>query len=379
MDITLVTTNEELNTLCQQASKSTVIAVDTEFKRETTYYPKACLIQLATENLTACIDPFGIDNFEPLKAILFSPHITKIFHAGRQDLEIFYFLFDKIPAPLFDTQVAAALLGFPEQVGYANLAKKMLNVELDKSLTRADWEKRPIPQKQIEYAANDVIYLLQIYHQQIQQLKTSDRLSWLEDDFHFLGNIELYKPNPDTAWKKIKNAHRLTNVQRCIVFKITQWRELVALERNRPRTFVIKNQSILDLAHQQPATLSELQDIRDIHPGLIRRDGDKLLTLIQAAKETPADTFPKAKKPTMLTNEQSLLLSSLQTIIQLNAKKHNIDSSYLCNKKELEKVILQEDSALLSGWKYELAGKDVVRFINGELKLVVENGVVRLC
>ncbi len=379
MDITLVTTNEELNTLCQQASESTVIAVDTEFKRETTYYPKACLIQLATENLTACIDPFGIDNFEPLKAILFSPHITKIFHAGRQDLEIFYFLFDKIPAPLFDTQVAAALLGFPEQVGYANLAKKMLNVELDKSLTRADWEKRPIPEKQIEYAANDVIYLLQIYHQQIQQLKTSNRLSWLENDFRFLGNIDLYKPNPDTAWKKIKNAHRLTNLQRCIVFKITQWRELMALERNRPRTFVIKNQSILDLAHQQPETLSELQDIRDLHPGLIRRDGDKLLTLIQAAKKMPADTFPKAAKPTILTNEQSLLLSSLQTIIQLNAKKHNIDSSYLCNKKELEKIILQEDSALLNGWKYELAGKDVVRFINGELKLVVENGVVRLC
>jgi len=375
----LVANNEDLNSICLQASNSKVIAVDTEFKRETTYYPKACLIQIATEDLTACIDPFEIDDFEPLKAILYSPDIIKIFHAGRQDLEIFYFLFNKIPTPIFDTQIAATLLGFPDQVGYGNLTKKMLNVELDKSLTRADWEKRPIPKKQINYAANDVIYLLKIYHMQIQQLNETKRLDWLKKDFDFLSNETLYKPSPTDAWKKIKNYNRMNKVQRCIVYKISEWREEVALKRNRPRTFVIKNQSIIDLANQRPTNLNELQEIRDIHPNLVKRDGQKLLELIEAASSMQESDCPQAKKPVILNNDQSLLLSSLQTVIQLNAKKHKIDSSYLCTKKELERVVLEEDdAALLHGWRYELAGKDVVRFMNGELILKVKNGTVQL-
>ena len=379
MDTQLITNNEDLKTICQQASKSNVIAVDTEFKRETTYYPIACLIQIATEDLTACIDPFEIDDFEPLKAILYSPDIIKIFHAGRQDLEIFYFLFNKIPAPVFDTQIAATLLGFADQVGYGNLTKKMLNIELDKSLTRADWEKRPMSNKQIEYAANDVIYLLKIYHLQIQQLKETERLNWLEKDFDFLSNENLYKPSPNDAWKKIKNYNRMNKAQRCIVYKISQWREEVALKRNRPRTFIIKNQSIIDIANQKPSNLSQLEEIRDIHPNFIKRDGQKLLELIEAANSMQESDCPQAKKPAILNNDQSLLLSSLQTIIQLNAKKHKIDSSYLCTKKELEKVILQEEgAALLHGWRHELAGKDVIRFMNGELILKVKNGIVQL-
>lgn len=380
MEIQLITNNEDLKAICQQASKSDVIAVDTEFKRETTYYPKACLIQIATKDLTACIDPFEISDFEPLKAILYSPDITKIFHAGRQDLEIFYFLFDKIPTPIFDTQIAATLLGFADQVGYGNLTKKMLNIELDKSLTRADWEKRPMSKKQIEYAANDVIYLLKIYHLQIQQLKETERLNWLKKDFDFLSNENLYKPSPNDAWKKIKNYNRMNKVQRCIVYKISQWREEVALKRNRPRTFIIKNQSIIDIANQKPTNLNELEEIRDIHPNLIKRDGQKLIELIEKASTMQESDCPHAKKPIILNSDQTLLLSSLQTVIQLNAKKHKIDSSYLCTKKELEKVILhEEDAALLHGWRYELAGKDVVRFINGELTLKVLNGAVQLC
>ena len=379
MDITRVNNNEELKVICQQASTSDVIAVDTEFKRETTYYPRLCLIQLATETFTACIDPFEITDFEPLRALLHHKKITKVFHAARQDLEIFYFLFNEIPTPIYDTQVAAALLGSTDQVGYAALVKKMLNIELDKSLTRADWERRPVPEKQIEYAANDVIYLLEMYHLQIQQLKEAGRLSWLKKDFDFLANKDLYKPCPDMAWKKIKNYNSLKKNQRCIAFKLSQWRELVALERNKPRTFILKNQTILDLANQQPNTLKELQNIRDIHPSLIRRDGQKVLELIQTAKKIPEELCPTAKKPTILSKEQSLLLSSLQTVIQINAKKNKIDSSYLGTKKELEKVIRQEkDAALLHGWKYELAGKDVVRFISGELRLEVKNGVVQL-
>lgn len=379
MDITLVNNNDALQAICQQAAKSTVIAIDTEFKRETTYYPKACLIQLATEDLVACIDPFDIDNFEPLKAILFDQSITKIFHAARQDLEIFYYLFQQLPSPIFDTQIAAALLGLAEQIGYANLAKKMLNIDLDKSLTRADWEKRPIPEKQIEYAANDVIYLLKIYHQQVKQLNDSGRLHWLENDFNNLLNLALYTPAPDSAWKKIKNIHRLSLRQRAIVFKIAQWRETVAITRNRPRTFIIKNQSILDLANQQPNSIEDLQGIRDIHPSTIRRDGDQLLTLIQEANSLADADCPKPKIPPILSTEQSLLLSSLQTLIQFNAKKHHIDSSYLCTKKELEKVILGDNTAaLLNGWKYELAGKDVESFIKGEIKLEVKNGILQL-
>jgi len=379
LDINLITTFEDLQMVCQKALNDKVIAIDTEFKRETTYFPKACLIQISSENVTACIDPLMIEDLAPLKEILFSPKIIKIFHAARQDLEIFYFLFDAIPKPIFDTQIAATLLGFADQVGYATLAKKMLHVELDKSLTRADWEKRPIPQKQLEYAANDVIYLLQIYQQQIEGLNNTGRLKWLEKDFDFLCSEELYKPAPDNAWKKIKNYNRMTHNQRCIVYKISQWRENIALQRNRPRTFIIKNQSIIDLANQQPRSLEELKDIRDIHPSIIKRDGKKILELIGTAGKMDTEECPQTKKPKILSEAQNLLLSSLQTVVQINARKHKIDSSYLCTRKELEKVLLnEEDASLLHGWRYELAGKDVLRFLKGELKLNVVNNKLQL-
>ena len=171
----------------------------------------------------------------------------------------------------------------------------------------------------------------------------------------------------------------MTHSQRCIVYKIAQWRENIALERDRPRTFIIKNQSIIDLANQQPHSLDELRDIRDIHPSLIKRDGKKILELIETAKSMASEDCPQASKPKILNNTQSLLLSSVQTVIQINAKKHNIDSSYLCTRKELEKVILNDqDASLLHGWRYELAGKDVTKFLRGELKLSVNNGELQL-
>ena len=378
MEITLVTDNEALKAICQQISHNNAVAVDTEFKRETTYFPKACLIQLAIDDLTVCVDPLSITNFEPLKAILYSPKITKIFHAARQDLEIFYLLFNEIPQPIFDTQIASALLGGAEQVGYATLVKKILNVELDKSLTRANWEKRPIPDKQLIYAANDVIYLLKIYQHQIQALETCGRREWLANAFDFLLDKNLYRPDPDSAWKRIKNTHRLPKEQRCIVFKLAQWRETTALKRNKPRTFIIKNQSILDIAHQQPITIKELHNIKELHPSFIRRDGETVLKLVQSAKSMHEDACPSSAINQPLSNDQLLMLSDLQILIQLKAKENNIDSSYLSTKKELEKLIRQEDSVLLHGWRYELAGRDAVKFINGKLILKTSNGAVKL-
>ncbi|MDH5257202.1 MAG: HRDC domain-containing protein, partial [Gammaproteobacteria bacterium] len=255
MTYTLITSTEQLESACHQLSQHQVIAVDTEFKRETTYFPIPCLFQLASTESTICIDPFQIDNLAPLGDLLSNKSIIKIFHAGRQDLEIFYYLFKQLPAPIFDTQIAAAILGFPSQVGYAKLVSDYMGIELDKSLTRADWEKRPLPEKQLEYAANDVIYLLQVYDKQIEALKDTGRLDWPDADCEALLDESLYRPDPLSAWTKMRNYNYFTSQERAVASAICQWREELAIERNRPRKFIFDNPVISELSTHQPVTL----------------------------------------------------------------------------------------------------------------------------
>ena len=235
MSYSYIETPADLSALCEQLKRSDWLTLDTEFIREETYYPQLCLIQVATDDVVACIDPLAIDDLSPLMEVFYDPAITKVLHSARQDLEIFQNLRGRPPENIFDTQIAATLLGQGDQIGYGNLAKAMLGVELDKAHSRTDWAKRPLSPEQLDYAADDVRYLRDIYKQQIQQLQEMGRLQWLDEDFAQLSNPALYEPPIADAWKRLKGLNRLKGVQLAIVRELAQWREELAKERNLPR------------------------------------------------------------------------------------------------------------------------------------------------
>ena len=358
MTYTLITSTEQLESACHQLSQHQVIAVDTEFKRETTYFPIPCLFQLASTESTICIDPFQIDNLAPLGDLLSNKSIIKIFHAGRQDLEIFYYLFKQLPAPIFDTQIAAAILGFPSQVGYAKLVSDYMGIELDKSLTRADWEKRPLPEKQLEYAANDVIYLLQVYDKQIEALKDTGRLDWPDADCEALLDESLYRPDPLSAWTKMRNYNYFTSQERAVASAICQWREELAIERNRPRKFIFDNPVISELSTHQPATLGALESLKNIPPFVSRKFGKELIDIIQIAMES--DIQPAEPVFERLSEKQSKLVKDMQKVIKQVSEAENIEATTICGKKEIEKLVRgKKNLNILNGWRYELVGKEL--------------------
>ena len=356
MTYELITTNDQLTAACLKLSEHNIVAVDTEFKRETTYFPIPCLFQLATSENTYCIDPFEIQDLSPLKDLFANKNILKILHAGRQDLEIFYYLFEELPTPIFDTQVAASILGFPAQVGYAKLVSDYMGIELDKSLTRADWEKRPLPEKQLEYAANDVIYLLQVYNKQIEALTALDRLNWPDSDNEALLNESLYRPDPSNAWSKIKNYNYLGAEERRVTIAIARWREEMAIKRNRPRKYIFDKSVIAEVSIHKPTTLEALSSLENVPSYVTRKFGKEILQLIQDGINS--EDQPEEHVFQRLTEEQGRLVKDMQKLIKQVAEKEKIEATVICSKKEIEKLILGKRSApVLQGWRYDLVGK----------------------
>jgi ribonuclease D len=219
-----VDTPAALDSLCAQLADASWFALDTEFLREKTYYPKLCLLQIATPDVVACVDPLALDDLAPLLALLADRNITKVLHSARQDMEIFYHLTGSPHAPVFDTQIAAPLLGLADQIGYANLVKEMLGVTLDKLHTRADWSLRPLGEEQLRYAADDVIYLAALYQPLLERLQSHGRLEWLDEDFRQLASPELYAINPENAWLKVKGGNRLKGASLSILQALANFR-----------------------------------------------------------------------------------------------------------------------------------------------------------
>ncbi|MDZ4154007.1 ribonuclease D, partial [Methylicorpusculum sp.] len=281
-DIQYINTPEQLEQLCTQINKETWLALDTEFLREKTYYPKFCLLQIATPDWVACVDPIALPNLDMLFAALYNPAIVKVFHSCRQDLEIFYQLTGKLPTPVFDTQIAAPLLGFQENPGYAMLVSSLLNINLDKAHTRADWSKRPLSEGEIAYAADDVIYLCKIYQLMQKKLAELGRSEWLKQDFAELENPELYQVRPEQAWLKIKGKNKLTGKQLSIIQTLSEWREKAAQIENHPKSWLLRDEMLFDIAKLQPETVADLGNIRGLNERVKNRYGRELCLLITA-------------------------------------------------------------------------------------------------
>ncbi|MCW9023465.1 MAG: ribonuclease D [Gammaproteobacteria bacterium] len=372
-----IDTDSALSELCQQLKAAPYIALDTEFIREKTYSAHLCLIQIATGDIIACVDPIKLDNIDALMDVLYDRNIIKIFHAARQDLEIFFDMRGSIPGPIFDSQIAATLLGQSDQIGYANLVNALLNVELDKGQSRTDWSRRPLDEAQLRYAADDVRYLLQLYPIIINSLKEQDRLNWLDDDFVELENPSLYELHPEVVWKKVSGHNRLKGVQLAVVKQLAGWREQQALKRDRPRKWIIADDVITTLARIAPTKPAELEKIRGLTPQTIKHDGDALLEEIEKGKNLPKDQWPeiKFKKATL---NQECMTDILMASLRMQCKQHGISPAIISNRKELEKMAMGErELPVLQGWRKHIAGDTLLDILDGKLFMKVMDNQVK--
>jgi len=373
--IQYIDTPDQLAKLCEQIKKESWLALDTEFLREKTYYPKFCLLQIATPEWVACIDPIALPKLDDLFEAIYNPAIVKVFHSCRQDLEIFHQWTGKLPAPIFDTQVAAPLLGFQDNPGYAMLVSSLLSVNLNKAHTRADWSKRPLTEAQIEYAADDVIYLCQIYQIMVQKLTELGRIDWLKHDFAELTNPTLYMVEPEKAWFKIKGKNKLTGKQLSIIQALAQWREKTAQAEDRPKSWLLRDELLFDLAKLQPESAEELANVRGINERAVNRYGKELCQIITAAKNRPPLPLNEKDRPAKKTQQEEAILDILTALVRIRAEENALNPTILASRKDLEELLFNDDDEcpLLHGWRFTMAGRELVGLLKGELLLGIES------
>ena len=369
----------ELRTFCASVANADYLAIDTEFVRDKTYYPQLCLVQIASEHAIACIDPLTIDDLSPLQDILLNPRILKIFHAARQDLEVLNLTLHCIPKPVFDTQLAATLLGLGEQIGYANLVQHLLNVQLGKQHTRADWEQRPLTQEQLDYAADDVRYLIQIYPIISQKLSALGRDSWLDDDLQALTSEALYQTDLQTLWQRISGNQKLRRKQLAVLRELSAWREQQAQQLNKPRKWILADNLLLAIATQAPTSMQKLKSIRGLNEAIIAKQGQAILAAVNAALALPDSAWPELNKRRQLDKEQEALVDSLMAIVKLKANEHSLNVSAITSRNELEALACNDKEInLLNGWRRELVGNSLLAFLDGKLYLHFLNGRLEL-
>lgn len=379
MTIQYIDTPEQLQALCEQIGRHDWIALDTEFLREKTYYPKFCLLQIATPDWVACIDPLAIADLSPLFEAIYNPAIVKVLHSCRQDLEIFYQLSGKIPMPVFDTQIAAPLLGFQENPGYAMLVSSFLNVNLSKAHTRTDWSVRPLSPEQIEYAADDVIYLCKIYTLMCEQLDKLGRLDWLNADFALLNNPELYQLSPENAWLRIRGKNKLTGKQLSIMQALTEWRERTAQQENKPRNWLLADDMLLELAKLQPVTVADLAKVRNIGERTVNRYGKTLCELIDVARQRPPKPLVEKGKPQKKTQQTEAILDVLGAVVRIRAEENSLNPIILATRNDLEQLLAGDDDCLLlQGWRYNMAGRELQGLLRGDYSLRLRDDAVEI-
>jgi ribonuclease D len=378
-EITYIDSSAALKTFCNEIQDAEFLAIDTEFIREKTYFPKLCLIQIASSEQDACIDPFSVQDFDPLIGLFTNEAITKVLHSASQDMEIFLHAFNTLPSPVFDTQIAATLTGAAEQIAYARLVNDMLGIKLDKSHTRTDWSKRPLDPAQLQYAADDVRYLAQLYPELRQQLEEAGRLDWLSSDFARLSNPETWKPDPANIWRKVKGVGKLRGIEIAILKNLAEMREHAAIEADRPRRFIISDDLLIDLARSKPSTIEAIERRRGYNPGLIKKHGQAFLDCVKRAEQLPRSEWPAVPSGKPLTPKQEILADVLMGLLKQQAQKFQLSPNLLANRKSIEKLARGErDTELMSGWRYEHGGKAILEFLDGTTCIVNEENGIQL-
>jgi ribonuclease D len=373
MQTQYIDTAADLEDLCQSLSHADWLAVDTEFVREKTYYSQLCLVQISNGEHISLIDAVAIEDLTPLCELLESDDITKVFHSASQDLEIFYHLRGRVPEPLFDTQIAAALLGQPGQVSYAAMVEKYCDVQLDKSHSRTDWSKRPLSSAQLAYAAADVNYLGKIYHMLDNELQNRGRQDWHRELCDKLCQPDNYANPPAEAWQRVKGYGRMQPKQLVVLHALAAWREEQAQKSNLPRKWVMADDRLIDMAYKQPVDHDALASC-GLNDKQLKRNGSALLQKIGDALATPEQQWPDAADLYIPSATEKKLIKALMQKLQDIATEHDIDPSYLARRKDIEKLLRGDRQLpLLQGWRYELAGKTIQQTLESADSMIGKN------
>jgi ribonuclease D len=352
---TPVTTAPALAEICARLGAEERIALDTEFLRERTYHARLCLVQLASPAEAACVDPLALDALAPLALLLTAPGTLKVMHASRQDLEVLYPLAG-LTRPVFDTQIAAALAGFPAQVGYAELARRLLKRELAKSHTRTDWSRRPLSPAQIEYALDDVRYLLPIAAELERSLARLGRLAWLEEELAALADTRDFITEPEAAWERMRGLRGLDPGRERLARSLAAWRERRALEHDRPRGWILEDGALREIVMRVPRTAAQLAAISELPPGIVKRSGAELLACVAAAA-IPDPPPPPPGRP-QSDPQRNALVRRLGGISQAVAAELELVPEVLATRRELEQLADgRRDGALLRGWRRSVLGE----------------------
>jgi ribonuclease D len=371
-----------LATLCNDLSADNFVAVDTEFMRESTFWPELCLIQIAGTTREAIIDPLapGLD-LAPFFELMANKKVVKVFHAARQDVEIIWILGKVIPTPMFDTQVAAMVCGFGDQIGYENLVRRLAKAEIDKSSRFTDWSRRPLSAKQLAYAMSDVTHLRVIYEKLKKELDESGREPWLEEEMAILTAPETYTARPEDAWKRIKFRAR-NKKQVAVLMSVSAWRERDAQERNVPRSRVLKDDALTEIASQLPVTTETLRELRALPKGYAgSRIGDAILAAVKAGLDVDSVNIPApADDRNQLTDAASAAAEVLRLVLKIVCETEGIAGKLIAGTSDLEAIAMDDaaDVPAMRGWRRQVFGEAALKVKAGELGIVLKKGKARL-
>jgi ribonuclease D len=373
--MTLIATNDALVSFCAALKKAPFITVDTEFMREKTYWSKLCLVQVAGPEQAAAIDPLaeGID-LAPLFDLMNDPNVLKVFHAARQDIEIFVNLTGQVPSPLFDTQVAGMVCGYGEAASYETLATKLAGAKIDKSSRFTDWSRRPLTDKQVTYALGDVTHLRLVYQKLRAQLEKSGRGSWVDEEMAILLSPATYQTDPREMWRRLKLRSDKPRFL-ALVRELAAWREAEAQRLNIPRSRVMKDDALIELAHQAPTDGEEMGHMRGVAHGFAdSRQGHEVMEAIRRAQEIPLSACPKAEARRSIPNGCGAVLDLLRVLLKQVCDEHGVAAKLIASGDDLELLATEDAPAIkpLTGWRRTLFGDQALALKQGKLALAVK-------
>ena len=378
----LITTTEELTDLCVRLAQGDYVCVDTEFMRENTYYPMLCLVQLGNEEEAAAVDPLaeGLDLAPMLALLTDNEEVLKVFHAGGQDVEIIYNLTGRTPHPIFDTQIAMMAVSQSEQIGYANLVESWMGKQIDKGARFTDWSRRPLTERQIEYAIGDVTYLAKIFPRLLKKLVKSGRGHWLDAEMEKLADPSNYANDLDQAWQRIRAPSRNPAVLGRLK-ALAAWRESEAQAKDIPRGRIMRDETIADLASHPPRAQAELAKVRGLSNAWKDNDiGRRLMKVLAKAEPLPSEELPeKPKRGAPLGKEGALVADLLKLLLKIRSREIDVASRLLTRSDELEALAAGvRELPVLQGWRYEIFGRDALDLVEGKLGFGVENGKLKM-
>ena len=376
-----ITETAALAALCKRMAASDYITVDTEFIRDKTYWPKLCLVQVASADEACAIDTLaaGID-LAPLFKLLVKPEILKVFHAARQDVEIFLYLTGRVPEPMFDTQVAAMVCGFGDSVGYEKLVAKLARARIDKTMRYTDWSRRPLSAKQIDYALADVTHLRVVYEKLARQLERSKRTDWVSEEMAVLTAPETYRTEPGESWRRIKTRIRKRR-HLGILRELAAWRETEAQTRDVPRNRVARDDTLAEIASHEPATREELFALRSMsRDQMSKKNSAAILEVVARARAMPESDYPEAPAN---PDERAVLgpsIDLLKVLLKMKCEQHDVAQKLVATTDDIEAIARDSgaDVPALHGWRRELYGEDALALKNGALALTADGPRLKL-